>query len=233
MKTTKSKTLTKLKPPFGDVTWYKSFFDLIRTRSFERFDKEIIGLNIVKRANATMLFNGLRFLGLVEENGKVTEKFESLRRRGEEFKKNLKAVVEGAFSHLFSKVVVTKARPEHLLNYFAEYYHYGGNTAKKSMKIFVYLCQEAGIELSPELTKAEVKIIRKARAKIKAPTKDKGKAVGARTAIALEGMQRLEYEGKFLMFLQKGDRSTREHIAKIAKRFIDIYVEEEETQTKN
>ena len=232
MNTTKSKTPTKLKPPYGNVTWYKSFFDLIRTRSFERFDKEIIELNIVKRANATMLFNGLRFLGLVEEDGKVTEKFESLRRKGEEFRKNLKVIVEEAFSHLFSKVVVSKAKPDTLFNYFAEYYDYGEATAKLSMKIFVYLCKEAGIELSPELTKAEVKITRKARAKRREPTRDKGKAVGARIATALEGMQKLEYAGRFLMFLRKGDRSTRERVAKIAKQFIDTYVEEEELETE-
>lgn len=186
----------------------------------------------MKRANATMLFNGLRFLGLVEENGKVTEKFESLRRRGEEFNKNLKAVVEGAFSHLLSKVVVTKAKPEHLFNYFAEYYDYGENTAKKSMKIFVYLCKEAGIELSPELTKAEVKITKKARVKRREPIRDKGKAVGARIPTALEGMHESKWGEDIMMFLRKGDRKTRERIARNAKRLIDMYVEEVESETQ-
>ena len=148
-----TETTKQLKPPYGNVTWYRKFFELLRTRSFDKFDKEIIELNIVKRANATMLFNGLRFLGLVEDDGKVTGKFESLRRKGDEFQQNLEQVVKEAYSHLFSKVVVSKAKPQTLFNYFAEYYKYGEKTATLSSKIFTYLCQEAGIELSPELAK--------------------------------------------------------------------------------
>lgn len=173
MTTTESETETVLKPPYGNIAWYKKFFELIRTRSFDKFDKEIIELNIVKGANATMLFNGLRFLGLVEADAKVTEKFESLRRKGDEFKQNLKSIMKEAYDHLFSKVVVSKANPKTLFNYFAEYYSYGETTANRSAKIFIYLCQEAGIELSPELAEGEYKVKRKARAK-KEPKKKGG-----------------------------------------------------------
>ena len=159
----------KLKPPYGNVAWYRKFFELIRARKFDRFDKEIIELNIIKGRNARMLFNGLRFLGLVKENGKVTEKFESLRRKGEEFKQNLKKIVEDAYAHLFSKVVISKAKPEHLYNYFAQYYGYGERTATLAIKLFIYLCEEAGIILPEELKKTvkieKVRTERKKRSK--------------------------------------------------------------------
>jgi len=118
-----TETTKQLKPPYGNVAWYKKLFELIRSRSFDKFNKEIIELNIIKGPNATMFFNGLRFLGLVEEDGKVTEKFESLRRIGEEFRQNLQKVVEEAYSDLFTKVFVDKAKlhcvkQKHLLRNF-------------------------------------------------------------------------------------------------------------------
>ena len=232
MSSKESETAMQLKPPYGNVAWYEKFFELIRTRSFDKFDKEIIELNIVKRANATMLFNGLRFLGLVEDDGKVTEKFESLRRKGDEFKQNLKTVVKEAYSHLFSKVVVSKAKPETLFNFFAEYSDYGEVTASRASKIFIYLCKEAGIELSPELAEGEFKFKRKARRK-REPTKKLAKRKAEERGLGVpEDMHESKWGNDILMYFRRGDRKTRERIAKNAKRLIDMYVEEEESETE-
>lgn len=232
MTSKESETKTALKPPYGNLAWYKKFFELIRIRSFDKFDKEIIELNIVKRANATMLFNGLRFLGLVEPDGKVTEKFESLRRKGDEFKQNLKGIMKEAYNHLFSKVVVSKASPETLFNYFAEYYSYGETTASLSTKIFTYLCQEAGIELSPELAEGEFKVKRKAKEKKERKKKGVLKEREKGISEVPEGMLKIEYGNRFKMFLQKGNRNVREKTAKIAKQFIDTYVQEAEEESE-
>lgn len=221
----------KLKPPYGNVAWYESFFDLIRSKSFAKFDKGIIELNIVKRANATMLFNGLKFLGLVEEDGKVTEKCESLRRKGEDFKTNLKVIVEEAYNHLFSKVVVAKVKPDNLFNYFAEYCDYGEATARLSIRIFVYLCKEAGIELSPELTEGKLKK-EKGKRERREPNRAKGRAIKPSTPIAPEGMDEIKWKDDILIYLRTTNQETRKKIAKTAKKLIDMYVEEEEKETE-
>lgn len=223
-----TETTTQLKPPYGNVAWYEKFFELIRTRSFDKFDKEIIELNIVRGRNATMLFNGLRFLGLVEDSGKVTDRFESLRRRGDEFKQNLKTVVQDAYSQLFSKVVVSKASPETLFNYLAEYYDYGEATASLSSKIFRYLCQEAGIELSPELAEGEFKVKRRAQVRKKREPKERKERREARERVlgVPEDMHVSRWGNDIVMYLRKGDRKTRDRIAKNAKILIDMYVEE-------
>jgi len=106
-----------LKPPYGNIAWYETFFDKIRSRDFDKFDKEIIELNIIKGTNATILFRGLRFLGLVEKDGKTTEKFKSLRRFGDDFKQNLNKVVKDAYALLLSKVVIESARPDKVLSF--------------------------------------------------------------------------------------------------------------------
>ena len=224
-----SKTPTDLKPPYGNVAWYRNFFDLIRSRSFDKIDKEILELNIIKGPNATMLFNGLRFLGLVEEDGKVTEKLENLRRKGEEFKTNLKTVVKEAYSHLFSKVVVTKAKPDTIFNYLAEYYNYGASTAGLSTKIFVYLCEEAGIELSPELKEPEPQM-KKKPSRRERKRKEEPPATKEYAPRVPKDMHESKWGNDIMIYLRKGNRKVREKIARNAKRLIDMYVEEVEKE---
>jgi hypothetical protein len=209
-----------LKPPYGNVAWYESFFELIRSRDFDKFDKEIIELNIIKGANATMLFNGLRFLGLVDENGKTNEKFKSLRRFGDEFKQNLKKVVMEAYSVLFSKVVVESAKPEALLNFFVEYYDYGEATAGQAKKIFVYLCKQSDITLSKELLEPEVKVE-------KAKKEEKGKGIKEDVSKIPKGMHKIEWGDTILIFLKESvDKEEKKKIANQAKKLIDMYIEE-------
>jgi hypothetical protein len=212
-----------LKPPYGNVAWYEAFFDKIRSRDFDKFDKDIIELNIIKGPNATMLFNGLRFLGLVEEDGKVTEKFKSLRRFGEDFKQNLSKVVKEAYSLLFSKVVIESAKPEVLLSFFAEYYGYGEATAGLATKIFVYLCKQAEIPLPKELTEAEFKVERGKREK----KEEKAKGIREGVPEIPKGMHKIEWGNTILIYLkQSEDKSEKEKIANQAKKLIDMYCEE-------
>lgn len=211
------------KPPYGNVTWYSKFFNLIRQRSFEKFDREIIGLNIIKGSNASILFSGLRFLGLIEEDGTTTDNFNNLRMIGDEFKQNLNKCVEEAYSDLFSKVAVESVKPEQLQNYFIENYNFGVATANRAMNIFKYLCQEAGIPLSQELGAKTIKSERKRIGTLKREEKvDGGK--GAASAIP-EGMHPIVWGDSIRIYLQKGDKSTRAKIADIVKKFLDIYVE--------
>jgi hypothetical protein len=215
-----------LQPPYGNVSWYVSFFELIRTRQFDVFDKERIELNIIKGSGAPPFFTGIRFLGLVEDNGKTTEKFESLRRTGDEFKQNLKTVVEEAYKDLFAKIVIDKAKPETLVNYFMERHQYSEATARLALKILVYLCQEAGIPISPELTAPPTP-------KLKAPGKPSEKRIEEKGRKQIqralpEGMHESRWGDDVIICLKKGDRAAREKLAKTAKKLIDMYVEEEE-----
>lgn len=212
-----------LKPPYGNVSWYESFFELIRSRDFDKFDKEIIELNIIKGPNATMLFNGLRFLGLVDENGKTNEKFKSLRRFGDEFKQNLQKVVMEAYSTLFSKVVVESAKSETLLNFFVEYYDYGEATAGQVRKIFIYLCKQSDISLSQELLEGAEPKIEKAK---KEKKEEKPKEARQGVSKTLEGMHKIEWGDTIVIYLKESeDKKEREKLANQAKKLIDMYCE--------
>jgi len=207
----------KLKAPYGNVVWYEKFFGLIRSKSWEKIDTTIIEANIIRGPNATMLFNGLRFLGLVEENGRTTQKLENLRVRGEEFKKNLKKVVEEAYVDLMKTVALEQAQPEHVLNYFMRTYEYGEAAAQQAMKIFLHLAQEAGILLSQDLISAKTEKIPKSRS----PTEGRRKETEPLTSPLRtpEGTHLLK-DGDITIWLPKGDKKA----AIKAKDLIDYYI---------
>lgn len=119
-KSSQSKIEEKLVPPHNNLSWYVKFFDKIQRKDFDKFDIEIIEINIIGGKNAQRMFHELRFLGLVEQDGKVTDDFKSLRRFGDEFKQNLKKVVERSYSLLFEKVELESANHEILLNFFCQ-----------------------------------------------------------------------------------------------------------------
>jgi hypothetical protein len=222
-KAQQTKAEEPLKPPYGNVAWYETFFEKIRSRDFDKFDKEIIELNIIRGSNAGMLFVGLRFLGLVEKDGKTTEKFKSLRRFGDDFKQNLNKVVKDAYSVLFSKVVLESAKSDTLLSFFAEYYNYGKATAWQAKKIFVYLCKQSDIPLSKELTEPEIKIEKSKKEKREISPKEAKQGV-SRT---VEGMHKIEWGDTILIYLkQSEDKNERIKLANQAKKLIDMYCED-------
>jgi hypothetical protein len=211
-----------LKPPYGNIVWYETFFEKIRSRDFDKFDKEIIELNIIKGPNATMFFNGLRFLGLVEKDGKTNEKFKSLRRFGDDFNQNLNKVVKDAYSLLFSKVVIESAKPDTFLSFFAEHYDFGEFTAEQARKIFVYLCMQSGITLSKELTEPEIKIEKTKKEKKETGPKEDKHEISKTT----KGMHKIEWGDTILIYLkQSEDKNERERLANQAKKLIDMYCE--------
>jgi len=217
MGSSESETATeKLKPPYGNVVWYGKFFELIRSKSWEKIDTAIIGANIIGGPNATMLFNGLRFLGLVEENGKTTPKLEGLRVRGEEFKQNLKKVVEEAYVDFLRTVAVEQAKPEYVLNYFMKSYGYGEVAAQQAMKIFFYLAQEASISVSQELVSAKIEKPPKSKSLAERRRKETETLSPLKTP---EGIHLLK-DGDITIWLPEGDKKA----ASKAKDLIDYYI---------
>jgi len=218
MESTESETPAELKPPYGNVAWYKKFFELIRSKSWEKIDTAIIGANIIGGPNATMLFKGLRFLGLVEEDGKTTKKLESLRVRGEEFKQNLKNVVEEAYADFLHTVAVEQAKPEYVLNYFIKSCGYGETTAQQAMKIFVHLAQEANIPLSQELVSKKIEKPPTPSRPMMERRKKEAEAL-VPTFKAPEGIHLLK-NGDITIWLPEGDKKA----AIKAKDLIDYYI---------
>jgi len=234
-------TIETSQPPYGSRKWYDNFLNLLERIQIDKVDPKFLQTNeVTSTGNEYKVIIGLKFLGLIDEKGNATDKMNSLRVIGDEFTKNLEKIIRDAYSVLFSKIVdLEKAISNDVINCFRRNYDMAPTTAKEASKIFVLLAQRAKIRLSESITKElGVTQIRKAKTKGKEPKREKPKGklrdIGEEGNYVLvpEGMIPLRYGNKFVLFLPKGDRNLRKKVAKIAKQWIDTYVEEEELETE-
>jgi len=240
-----SEATTGFLPAQGSTGWYDTLLKLLEIRQITKVDKAFLEDQDPKIAshNETKFIAGLKFLGLIDKEGNATEAMDNLSLKGVTRKENLEKVVRKAYCLLFDKVKIKleETDPNTLINCFKIDYKMGSlTTAEKASRVFVFLAQQAGIPLSEAIVKElgasqESKKTRKEGTKLLKPSKEKktirhGDEEEGKYALIPEGMQKMEYGDTFLMFLKKGDKKTRERVAKLVKQFTDAYVQEEETE---
>lgn len=219
----------KVQPPYGSVKWYNDFFKLLERIIIDKVDASFLQTHKIANGNEYKLITGLKFLGLIDQNGKAKERMKGLSVVGEKFTKNLEKTVRDAYSVLLGKITnLEKAEPQDVINCLITDYKMARSTATMGAKIFVFLAQKAEIPVSESLTELRTPALEVKRKRAKRKKRESKKTEVFRDkAETPEGMLKLEYENRFIMFLRKGNRSIREKTAKIAKQFIDTYVEEE------
>ena len=82
----------------------------------------------------------LRFLGIIDNAGVPTEEFDNLKK---DYRPTLRRLVQEKYSELLSLFPLAKVNQSRLVSYFGE----PEETAEYQAKFFVWLCQQAGIEL--------------------------------------------------------------------------------------
>lgn len=238
-----SAKVERLKPPYGALKPYSDFFDLCERLKIEKVDIQFLKSHeISSESNEYKVVLGLRFLGLIQEDGTVTEKMKSLNVEGEQFQNALNRIVREAYSCLFEEIKdFQKAKPQDIVNFLrGDLYSMSPLMAKEGAKIFVFLAQKAGILLSQEIvadlavSPERMKAAReekggksdenkqKKEPKSAKPQHRKGTSEGNYILIP-ENMIKIEHQDKVLMLLPKGDKKARELAVKIAKQFIDNY----------
>jgi len=229
-------------PPSGTPTWYEGFFKLLERIRIDKVDAQFLKTHKMAPSNERRFVSGLKFLGLVDNDGNATERMKSLSLVGNELAGNFDKMVRDAYSVLFSKVVdLEKAKADDVINCLRIDYHMAPSTAKQGARIFVFLARKAKMPLSESIAdeleakprKREIKEKRKKQPKTTKPSHKIGDTEEVGDYVLIPGgMIPLQYGDKFILFLQKGDRKTRQKVAKIAKKWIDTYVEEEEPETR-
>jgi len=158
-------TAPRQKPPYGSVKWYKMILDIVRRRKPTVIDKDFLRINQIAPGNEAKVLVGLRFLGIIDENGNPTELIDTLRTLNEdEFRKSLREIVNKAYADLFDKLVLEKASFTDLVTYFMQVYDMSEAVAEQAAHCFIFFCHESGISLPESLTI-------KTKEKISQPTK--------------------------------------------------------------
>jgi len=115
----------------------------------------------ISKGTVFHLLSGLKFLGLVDENSKPTPAFSSLQTMGDEFQRNLREIIENAYSDLFARLDVSRDGREHIRNYFAR--NYSVSQSERSTSLFLDLCREAGIAIAKESRGGKAETTERAR----------------------------------------------------------------------
>jgi hypothetical protein len=230
----------KLNPPVGAVKWFDEFFKKLERVRIDKVDNAFLTTNsIVPSGSEYKVIRGLRFFGLINEDGSATERMKSLSVVGTEYQGNFNKMVQDAYAVLFDKVKqgLEHALVDDVVNCFRVDYGMAPSTAKQSAQIFVFLAQKAGITLSQSILDNLSVSLDKAKkvsdiAKKPRGTKKKEEGEPEETEeeeIPEKGMYVGKLGDNILIKLRKSsDRDVREKIAKHAKTLIDLYVEGEE-----
>ena len=87
-----------------------------------------------------LAIKALRFLGIIDNAGVPTQEFDKLKK---DYQPTLRRLVQEKYSELLSLFPVSKINRTRLVSYFGE----PVETAEYQAKFFVWLCEQAGIEL--------------------------------------------------------------------------------------
>lgn len=145
-------------------------FNVLGTRSFNEIQMDDLTSRNFSKSDANQSLQGLKFLGLIDSAGKTTDLMSVLALRGDVRKDKLSAIVKDAYKKIFETVTkLEELKKDDLYNEFIANYKLSKRLASTAMPVFIWLCKEAGISLSEDVS---VKKIRK-DSKVKSPREAK------------------------------------------------------------
>jgi hypothetical protein len=128
------------------------FIQVIRDVQVTTVNPSFVKSNKITRAKYDYaLLKALRFLGIVERDGKPTERIAWLRLTGQQYTNSLEKITRGSYAELINTVALRIADTDTLENYFVTRFKYTKKQAEGATVFFTWLAREAGIELSPKL----------------------------------------------------------------------------------
>ncbi len=118
--------------------------NLLQRGNLTRVDEEVLAREGVAPGNEYKVIGALRFLGLVDEAGRVTERALVLRSRGSAFKLGLQELLKAAYAPLFTeRGPLTSFEEVH--NRLVRHYRMGKESAAKAARLFLALARYAGL----------------------------------------------------------------------------------------
>jgi len=149
--TSNSGLQTKRNPPARNTSrfWFERFLAVIQRQNPSVIDSSFVGQ--IAPSNEGKLLAQLKFLGVIDEQGKPTRLLPMLNMVGEEQKKAFQEIADVAYRELQSEVKMDKAVPDDLVNFFIRKYTFTRDKAINAAKFYLYLVEKSGITVSGEL----------------------------------------------------------------------------------
>lgn len=138
----KGKNDTTTRYPYSRLKGLKEFMDFAREPGWRqpKVDKTLFKKLGLAKGKEREAVNTLRFLGLIDDEGAPTAEFDDLK---EDYQGTMNRLVKASYADLFSLIPARMANQQRLVNFFGD----PVETAEYQAKLFVWLCEQGGIEL--------------------------------------------------------------------------------------
>jgi hypothetical protein len=141
-------------PPYVSYRTFYNFVERLQQRLPSRIDRSYWG-DTLSGSTGTQLMAALRFLDLIDPNGKPTERFKPLvTAKGETRTHLLREVTTDAFAFACkSSLDLESATYSQLMEVFHNTFQLTDDVSRKCVKFFIAIATDAGIPLSPFIIK--------------------------------------------------------------------------------
>ena len=141
-------------PPYVSYRTFHNFIERLQQRMPSRIDRSYWG-DILSGSTGIQLMAALRFLGLIDANGKPMERLKPLvSARGEPRAQLLRDITYDAFGFVLkSSLDIESATYSQLEEVFHNTFQLTDNVSRKCVKFFIAMASDAGMTLSPFITR--------------------------------------------------------------------------------
>jgi hypothetical protein len=142
-------------PPYVSYRTFRNFIDRLQQQTIpQRIDRSYWG-DLLSGSTGTQLMAALRFLGLIDINGRPTERLKPLvPARGDRRAQLLREVARDAFDFvLSSNLDMQSATYSQLMEAFHNTFQLTDDVSRKCVKFFIAMVDDAGMPISPYITK--------------------------------------------------------------------------------
>src|ERR1700686_3188387 len=151
---------SNLTPPYVSFSRFKSTIEQLAKSTVPSGPLDRRVLDWFSGADYPALMSGLRFLGLVDEDGKATAKFRELVLASTDlpkFKERLLNIVTEKYKPIIGTMNLQQGTIAELERAFKDADVAKGQMLTKTIRFFVKAMTEGGSELSPYITKAKLR----------------------------------------------------------------------------
>ena len=149
-----NETIKKHLPPYVSYRTFRNFLERLQQHIPSRIDRSYWG-EFLSGSNGIQLMAALRFLNLIDSNGKPVERLKSLiTTRGEKRTDVLRQIINDSYGFVsrngFDLESATYAQ---LHESFLEAFQLTDDTSRKCVKFYISMIGDAGLTVSPFITK--------------------------------------------------------------------------------
>jgi hypothetical protein len=150
-------------PPYGPTRGTLQSLQLLRRTTPARIDSDFLRVNKIAPGNEYKVVGALRYLELIDDDGRPTESSRMLKTKGATYTLALQEIVRKAYSGVFHSLKPKEITRDGIYNYFVTEGGLGAEMATKATRFLIRLCRLAEIEIAPDTAQPSSRGRRRAR----------------------------------------------------------------------